>query len=171
MGLPRCSPAISPVIGAMLLVVITVVLSALVYLLVLSGPPPGVDPSRFQYIRILEIRTPGDPITPPCDDSCIRLIHDGTASLQNDRISALVIGNDETIRANITTLNGKNFVPTMHTGVKNLGGPGSRSSTWDPGEEIYIDLKEGLVQDGDLVTVRIIDKETDLVISEDTARA
>jgi flagellin-like protein len=167
----RQPQGISPVIGAMLLVGMTVVLSALVWLLVFTGQPAGIAPSRFQYIHIVAITHPGDPVVPPCDDSCILLIHEGTAPLENDRISALVLGNDEAIKANITTLNGKKFLPTKHTGVKNLGGPGSRGSAWDPGEEIYIDLGAGLVSDGDLVTVRIIDKDSNLVISEDTARA
>jgi FlaG/FlaF family flagellin (archaellin) len=169
---PRRQPqAISPVIGAMLLVGMTVVLSSLVYLLVVSGTPSLMGPPQIQYVHIVAIRHAGDPLTPPCDDSCILLIHEGTAPLENDRISALILGNDEAIKANITTLNGKKFLPTKHTGVKNLGGPGSRGSAWDPGEEIYIDLKEGLVMAGDLVTVRIIDKNSNLVISEDTARA
>ncbi|HMA05021.1 MAG TPA: type IV pilin N-terminal domain-containing protein [Methanomicrobiales archaeon] len=167
----RSFPAVSPVIGAMLLVGMTVVLSALVYLLVLSAPPPVIDPSRFQFIHITDIRHPGDPVATPCDDSCILLIHEGNAPLENDRLSAIILGNDEMVRANITTLNGKKYPATKHFGVKNLGGAGSRGSTWDPGEEIYIDLKEDLVKEGDLVTVRIVDKDSNLVISEDTARA
>jgi flagellin-like protein len=162
---------ISPVIGTILLVGITVVLSAAVWLLAFSGQPAAIDPPRFQYIHIVAIYHPGDPLVPPCDDSCILLIHRGTAPLENDRISALILGNDEAIRANITTLNGKKFLPTKHTGVKNLGGAGSRGPAWNPGEEIYIDLKEDLVMAGDLVTVRIIDRDSNLVISEDTARA
>lgn len=167
----RPSHGISPVIATMLLVGMTVVLSALVYLMVLAAPQPGIDPSLFQYIHIMEVRHPGDPVSPPCDDSCILLIHEGTASLENDRISAVILGNNEMVKANVTTLNGKKYLSTKHTGVKNLGGAGSRGSTWDPGEEIYIDLKEDLVKEGDFVTVRIIDKTSNLVISEDSARA
>jgi len=167
----RLSPGISPVMGTMLLVGMTVVLSSLVYLLVLAAPQAGIDPSRFQYIHITEIRHPGDPITPPCDDSCILLIHEGNAPLDNDQLSAVILGNNEMVKANITTLNGKKYPATKHFGVKNLGGAGSRGQTWDPGEEIYIDLKDDLLEEGDLVTVRIVDKTTDLVISEDTARA
>ncbi len=168
---PRWSPAISPVIGTMLLVGMTVVLSALVYALVLANPQPGIDPSKLQYIRILEVRHPGDPESPPCDDSCVRLLHEGTHGLENDRLSAVILGNDQMVRANITTLNGLKFPATKHTGVKNLGGAGSRGATWEPGEEIYIDLKEGLVEAGDRVTVRIVDLDSDLVISESTVRA
>jgi flagellin-like protein len=166
----RASPAISPVIATVLLVGMTVVLSALVYLLALSAPPPGIDPSRFQYIQIVAVRHAGDALTPTCDDSCILLLHKGNAPLGNDGISAIVIRNDEKLAANITTLNGKRFIGTKHFGVENLGGPGSRSSTWDPGEEIWIDLSENSVAAGDLVTVRIIDQASDIVISEDTAR-
>lgn len=166
----RLSHAISPVIATMLLVGMTVVLSALVYLLVLAAPPPGIDPSRFQYIHIVAVRHAGDPFTPACDDSCILLIHEGNAALGNDGISAIVLRNDEKLPANITTLNGKRFVSTKHYGVENLGGPGSRASTWDPGEEIWIDLSDNSVKAGDLVTVRIIDQAQDIVISEDTAR-
>ncbi|MDD1667491.1 MAG: type IV pilin N-terminal domain-containing protein [Methanomicrobiales archaeon] len=166
----RASPAISPVIGTVLLVGMTVILSALVYLLVLAAPPPGIDPSRFQYIRIVAVRQAGDPFTPTCDDSCLILLHEGNAPLGNDGISAVVLRNDETLIANVTTLNGKRFISTKHFGVEHLGGPGSRGSAWDPGEEIWIDLREHAVAEGDLVTVRIIDRDSDLVLSEDTAR-
>lgn len=167
----RSSRAISPVIATMLLVGMTVVLSALVYLLVLTGPQPGIDPSRFQYIHILAIRHAGDTFSPTCDDSCILLIHDGNGPLENDGISALVLKNGQPMKVNITTLNGDKAVKTVHTGFRRLGGPGSRGSRWDPGEEIYVDLNDNSVKAGDFVTVRIIDKATGLVISEDTARA
>jgi hypothetical protein len=162
----------------MLLVGMTVVLSALVYLLVLAAPPSGIDPSRFQYIHIMEIRITGkheeDTLPPACDDSCILLIHEGNGPLQNDGISAVVLGNNKVVKANITTLNGGLFPKTKHFGAEHVSGPGSKGpvgSTWDPGEEIYLDLNEHSLGPGDLVTVRIIDTESDLVISEDTARA
>ncbi|HVN65005.1 MAG TPA: type IV pilin [Methanomicrobiales archaeon] len=173
----RVPPAISPVIGAMLLVGLTVVLSALVYLLVLSGPPVGIDPSRFQYIRIMEIRHAGDTFTPQCDDSCIRLIHEGNAPLRSNDLSAVVLRNNVMLKTNITTLNAGIFYTTKHDGAEYVTGPGSegpRLSTWDPGEEIYLDLTEskvGPTKAGDVMTVRIVDKESGLVISEDTARA
>ena len=176
---PRRQPhGISPVIGAMLLVGMTVVLSALVYLLVLSGPSPWMSPPRLQYIHITEIRITGthlkDTTPPACDDSCIFLIHEGNAPLENDRISAVILGNGKIEKANITTLNAGLFAKTKHNGAEHLSGPGSegpRGSTWDPGEEIYVDLNEKSIRAGDLVTVRIIDRDSWLVISEDTARA
>lgn len=175
---PHHSRAISPVIATMLLVGMTVVLSSLVYLLVSNVPQAGIDPSRFQFIRITEIRITGkhvkDTSPPACDDSCIFLIHDGNGPLGNDRISAVVLVNSRIEKANITTLNADLFIKTKHDGVEHLSGPGSGGpigSSWDPGEEIYIDLNEHSIQPGDLVTVRIIDKTADLVISEDTARA
>ncbi|MDD1666413.1 MAG: hypothetical protein LUQ23_02630 [Methanomicrobiales archaeon] len=174
----RLSPGISPVMGTMLLVGMTVVLSSLVYLLVLAAPQAGIDPSRFQYIRITEIRIMEkhvkDTSPPACDDSCIFLIHDGNAPLGNDRITAVVLGNNRIEKANITTMNADLFIKTKHDGVEHLSGPGSKGSigsSWNPGEEIYIDLNEHSIQAGDLVTVRIVDKDSNLVISEDTARA
>ena len=166
----RPPPGISPVIATMLLVGLTIVLSALVYLLVSAAPQAGIEPSRLQYIHITAIRHAGDPFTLSCDDSCILLLHEGNAPLENDGLSALVLRNDERLRANITTMNGKSFLSTKHDGVEHLSGPGSKGSTWDPGEEIWIDLNDGSVKAGDLVTVRIIDRATNLVISEDTAR-
>jgi hypothetical protein len=170
----RRSPAISPVIATMLLVGMTVVLSALVYLLVLAAPPAGIHPSRLQYIHILAVRHEGDPFTPNCDDSCVLLIHEGTSPLENDALSAVILKNGQPMKANITTMNANHFYSTVHTGVDHLWGPGSdgpRGSRWNPGEEIYIDLNDHSVKAGDIVTVRIIDGTTDLVLSEDTARA
>jgi hypothetical protein len=158
----------------MLLVGMTVVLSALVYLLVLAAPQAGMDPSRLQYIHITAIRHEGDPFSPNCDDSCILLIHEGNAPLGNDDLSAVILRNSEKLAANITTLNAYHFYSTKHNGVDHLwgaGSEGSRGSSWDPGEEIYIDLNDHTVKAGDLMTVRIIDRTTDLVISEDTVRA
>jgi flagellin-like protein len=167
----RHSRAISPVIATMLLVGMTVVLSTLVYLLVSTAPQAGIDPSRFQYIHILAIRHAGDPFSTACDDSCILLIHEGNGPLENDGLSAIILRNNEKMNANITTMNAKRFISTKHNGVEDMSGPGSKGSSWDPGEEIWIDLAEESIKAGDLVTVRIIDKTADLVISEDTARA
>ncbi|MDD1664280.1 MAG: hypothetical protein LUQ32_02900 [Methanomicrobiales archaeon] len=177
MAARRHSRAISPVIATMILVGMTVVLSALVYLM-LANPLAGIKPSRFQYIHITEIRITGkhvkDTSPPACDDSCIFLIHEGNAPLENDRVSAVILGNGEMVKANITTLNAGLFPKTKHNGVEHVSGPGSegsKGSSWDPGEEVYIDLNEHSILAGELVTVRIIDKDSQLVISEDTARA
>ena len=169
----RHLPAISPVIGAMLLVGITAVLSALVYLLVIAGPSVGLTQPRLQYMRIVTVRQAGDPFTDGCDDSCVILLHEGNAPLRNDDLSAVVLRNNEKLKANITTMNAYLFYWTKHDGVAHISGPGaagSKGSTWDPGEEIWIDLNDKSLKAGDLVTVRIIDKTSNLVISEDTAR-
>jgi hypothetical protein len=158
----------------MLLVGMTVVLSALVYLLVLATPQAGLDPSRLQYIHILAIRHEGDPFSPNCDDSCILLIHEGNAPLENDGLSATILKNGQPMKVNITTMNAYLFYSTKHTGVDHLWGPGSegsKGSRWDPGEEIYLDLNDHSVKAGDFVTVRIVDRASDLLLSEDTARA
>ncbi len=173
MDLRRQPQGISPVIATMLLVGITVVLSALVYLLVFA-PPAWIDPSRFQYIHITAIQHAGDPFTPNCDDSCIRLIHEGNAPLGNNDLAAIILRNGVELSANITTLNANLFTKTKHTGVDHVFGPGAdgpKGSAWNPGEEVYIDLNDKTVKAGDFVTVRIIDRTSGLVISEDTARA
>ena len=167
----RTASGVSPVLATMLLVGLTIAVSALAYLLLSGFSPAGIDPSRMQYLRITTVRHAGDVFTPACDDSCIVLIHEGTASLGNEGLSALILRNGERLPANVTTLNGKAFIPTIHTGVESLSGPGSKGPSWDPGEEIWIDLSDGSVKAGDFVTVRIIDKDSNLVISEDTARA
>jgi flagellin-like protein len=170
----RATRAISPVIATLLLVGMTFVLSALVYLLVIAAPPSGIDPSRFQYIHIMEIRHAGDTYSPNCDDSCIRLIHEGNAPLGNNDLAAVILRNGVELPANITTLNANLFLRTKHNGVDHVFGPGAdgpKGSAWNPGEEVYIDLNDRTVKAGDFVTVRIIDKTSGLVISEDTARA
>jgi hypothetical protein len=149
-----------------------------VYLMVASAPPPEIDPSKFQYIRIVEVRITGkhdDQVVPRgCDDSCIFLVHEGNGRLKNDRVAAVVLGNDRMVKANITTLNAGQFPKTRHFGAEHVSGPGSEGpagSTWDPGEEIYLDLNEKTLHTGDLVTVRIIDRDSNIIISEDTTRA
>jgi hypothetical protein len=163
----------------MLLVGITVVLSALVYLLVMAGPIPGMDFPGPQYIHIVEIRHAGDPVETDCEDSCIKLIHLGNRALENNALAADILKGGVTIMVstdhgvtpvNITTMNGQKFPATKHDGVKTLSGSGARGATWEPGEETWILLRKNLIREGDLITVRIIHKPTNLVISEDTAR-
>jgi hypothetical protein len=167
----RQPQGISPVIGAMLLAGMTVVLSAIVYVLVAGLPIMAqVDPAGFQYISITTLRLGSGEPYPLCDN-CIILLHRGNRALKNDDLSAIVLSNGATLAANISTLNGQKYSSTAHAGLHRLGGPGSREKTWDPGEEIWLDLKAGLIREGDLVTVRIIHKPSHLVISEDTAQA
>ncbi len=72
---------------------------------------------------------------------------------------------------NITTMNGNKLLQTKHDGVQRMYGEGSKGATWEPGEEIVILVRKNIINEGDLITVRIIHKPTSLVISEDTARA
>ena len=158
----------------------TAVLAALVCLMVLAVPNLGMDFPGSQYIHITGIRHAGDPPEAGCEDRCIKLLHRGTKALENNALAAVILKNGETLMVstdhgvtpvNITTMNGLKFPTTKHDGVQTLSGAGTQGATWEPGEEIWILLRKNLVQEGDTITVRIIHKPTDLVISEDTVRA
>jgi len=133
-----------------------------------------------QYIHIIEIRHAGDPDETDCEDRCIKLLHRGTRALENNALAAIILKNRVTMMVstdggatpiNITTMNGLKFPKTKHDGVQTLSGTGTKGATWEPGEEIWILLRKNLIKEGDLITVRIIHKPTNIVISEDTARA
>lgn len=78
--------------------------------------------------------------------------------LENDLLMAKIFVNDEELLACIYTLNGYNFIPTRHYGVKFIGGSGCRGLYFSPRETIIIDLKNGYIRPGDKVTVFIYQK-------------
>ncbi|MDD3574272.1 hypothetical protein [Methanospirillum sp.] len=78
--------------------------------------------------------------------------------LENDLLMAKIFVNDEELLACIYTLNGHNFIPTRHYGVKFIGGSGCRGLYFSPRETIIIDLKNGYIRPGDKVTIFIYQK-------------
>lgn len=82
----------------------------------------------------------------------------GSEELENDNLRAKLFVNNTELLACIYTLNGHDFIPTRHYGVKYIGGSGSRNLYFSPKECIVIDLKNGYIRPGDEVTLFIYQK-------------
>jgi len=78
--------------------------------------------------------------------------------LENDKLRAKIFVNDEELLACIYSLNGHNFIPTHHYGVKYIGGSGCKGLYFSYKESIVIDLKNGYIKPGDEVVLYIYQK-------------
>lgn len=88
-------------------------------------------------------------------DSQVVIRSFATEELDNHDLQAVIYVNDEKILACISTLNGHDFIPTHHYGVKTMGGSGCQGKFFSPGESIVIDLKNGRIRPGNVVELRI----------------
>jgi hypothetical protein len=98
-------------------------------------------------------------------DSRVLLCHTGTAGLENDKLKALFYLNNSILPCRISTMNGYNFIPTVHVGVQTMAGMGCSGETWEPGEKIMIDFTDGTFHPGDRVRMDVIYKPTGGLVS------
>jgi hypothetical protein len=150
--------------GNILMLIIIFILAAILVAMILSMPllQYSFTPAIFTITRIESV----DEITQQrCDDSRVILLHTGTAIYQNKNLKAQFYKNGIQVDANIATMNGHDFISTIHTGVQWMGGMGCSGMTWTPGEMICIDFADGTFHPGDSVRVDIIDKSMNQVIS------
>ena len=150
--------------GNILMLIIIFILAAILIAMILSMPllQYSFTPAIFTITRIESV----DEITQQrCDDSRVILLHTGTAIYQNKNLKAQFYKNGIQVDANIATMNGHDFISTIHTGVQWMGGMGCSGMTWTPGEMICIDFSDGTFHPGDSVRVDIIDKSMNQVIS------
>ncbi len=104
-------------------------------------------------------------------DSRMIILHTGTTSYMNANLKAYVFRNGQPLSCVIETLNGNDFISTVHTGVQWIGYAGCSGTTWAPGEMSAIDFTDGTFHPGDLVQIDIIDKSTNTIISRHAFRA
>lgn len=147
------------------MVAITIILSLLV-LLFFHMPPLDYDinpiPAIFTITNILH----DDEITGVTNyDSRMILLHTGTISYENANLRANLFKNGQPVGCVIETLNGNDFISTVHLGVQWMGGAGCSGTIWAPGEMTAIDFTDGTFQPGDSVQIDIVDKSTNQVIS------
>lgn len=81
--------------------------------------------------------------------------------LDNDRLMTFIQVNGIELLARINTLQGHDFIPTRHLGVKTIGGSGCRGQFFSPGESIVIDLKNGYIKPHDKVELLIYQRSSD----------
>jgi hypothetical protein len=159
------STASSHTTAAILLIAITIILAALVLLMFRMPVFEWAKPPSFLEIqKIYHVNEEGVLNY----DSRVLLYHHGTGSLKNDDLKAVFYRNGETLPCRIMTLNGHNFISTVHIGVQTIGGMGCSGTSWDPREKIMIDFTDGTFHPGDLVRVDILGKPLGNLISSHT---
>lgn len=98
-------------------------------------------------------------------DSRVLLYHHGTEKLENDLLTASFYRNDQKLNCRISTMNGHNFIPTVHIGIQTMGGSGCTGTWWEPGEQIMIDFTDGTFHPGDNIRFEVYQKPSGVLIS------
>jgi hypothetical protein len=98
-------------------------------------------------------------------DSRVLLLHTGTSDYQNKNLKAKFYKNGQPVSCTIATMNGHDFISTVHMGVQWMGGSGCSGVTWSPGERVCIDFSDGTFHPGNTVQMDIIDKITNATLS------
>lgn len=154
--------ASSQTTATILLIAITIILAALVLLMFHMPPLFWEKPPSFLEIQKIYFTNEQGILN---YDSRVLLMHHGTASLVNNNLTASFYRNGEQVPCRISTMNGHNFISTVHIGVQTMGGLGCSGTTWEPGEKIIIDLTDETFHPGDSVRVDIFQKPADTLIS------
>ncbi|MCK9318581.1 type IV pilin, partial [Methanoculleus sp.] len=163
--------ALSHTHATLLMVVITIILAALVLLMVLAMIPSWswAEPS-LPPIIITGVSHASGETGKVTYASRIFLLNNDSTVYENDRLKA-VFYRDGQRTSSVQTLNGHLLISSRHDGVKYIEGEGCRSLYWNPGEEMVVDLTDKTLVPGVMVTVEIVDKQTEKVISKHSARA
>jgi hypothetical protein len=150
------------------MVAITILLALLVYLLFqmpnmeIYKPPSFLEIKKVFCINEAGINN---------FDSRVLLFHHGTEKLENDRLTASFFRNGQKLNCRISTLNGHNFIPTVHIGIQTIAGSGCTGTWWEPGEQIMIDFTDGTFHPGDSIRFEVYKKPSGTLISSYTAVA
>lgn len=157
----------SNTIATILLVTITIILVVLILLLCLRFfPLPEWKITTIPAIFVITSVIHVDDYTSHMNyDSRMIVRHAGTVSYNNANLKATIYRNGQPLSCVISTLNGNDFISTVHLGVQWIGGLGCSGATWTPGEMTAIDLTDGTFHPGDVARIDIIDKSTNAVIS------
>jgi len=164
-SLIRNDDATSYPIGVILSVAITVML-ALIVLLLLQVQPFTLNVEKIPVIFTITSIESVDELTGHMNyDSRVLLLHTGKTDFQNKNLKAIFSKNGQLVPCVIATMNGNDFISTVHSGVQWMGGPGCSGALWSQGEPICIDFSDGTFHPGDNVQMDIVDKETNVIIS------
>ena len=162
----------SHTIAIILLVAITIILFVLILLFCLRFFPMfewkiTTIPAIFVITNVVHVDDYNGKLN---YDSRLIITHKGTISYKNSNLKATIYRNGKPLNCVIGTLNGNEFIKTVHYGVQWIGYAGCSGATWAPGEMSAIDLTDGTFHPGDTAQIDIIDKSTNQVISRHVYR-
>ena len=151
------------------MLVVTFILAVLVLLLMVQLPNM-YDQSVPAIFKITKVRH-DDGHNHLNYDSYVVVQNTGTTGYRNMNLYALTYRDGILLGASITTINGNAYISTHHYQIQTLGGQGSHGTTWDPGEKISIDYRDGTFHPGNVVTFEVYDVATQQIISRHTYTA
>lgn len=148
---------------AVILMVALVFLLAIAVLLMFQipdfswGPPPSI-----MKITRIEDR---DEDTGVLDyNSWIVLVHSGDKRYENTLLRAIIYRNGKFLNSVFIKFSG--FIHHHPPGIDKTGGQGTAGSYWDPGEMVFIDMRDGTIRPGDEICVDIRYIPTNETISQ-----
>jgi len=155
----------SHTIAVILMVTITILLALLAYLMFQMPNMEIYKPPSFLEIKKVYSTNEAGTIN---YDSRVLLYHHGTERLENDRLKASFFRNNQKLDCRISTMNGHNFISTVHIGIQTMGGSGCTGTWWEPGEQIMIDFTDGTFHPGDNIRFEVYQKPSGALISSYT---
>ena len=165
----KCEISVSPVQATIILVAITVILASMV--LLLFQMPSFVSRTQPPPVFIISNVVHTDSQTGALDyDSRLVILHNGTKNYQNNNLSANVYRNGGDWSCYIETLNGEHFIPTHHYKIERISGSGCSGNLFTPGEQLVVNLKDGIFHPGDIARFDVIDTPSGAVISSHTIK-
>ncbi len=157
--------------AALLMVAITVILAILLLLMLLAMIPSwSWSEPELPPVVITEIVHTSGVTGKLTYAGRVYLLNNGSTIYENDCLKA-VFYRDGWKFCTVKTLNGHLLIPSHHYGVRYIKGEGCRSPYWNPGEVMEIDLADRNIVPGVMITVEIIDKQTNKMISKHTVKA
>ncbi|WP_440950582.1 hypothetical protein [Methanosphaerula subterraneus] len=159
--------AVSNPVGTILMVALTILLVALLFF--------GIFPNLFDMtpsvIQITGVRHYDDETGRLNYDSRVILIYKGEKRLDNTGLRAVFYRNEQQLPAVIGTMNGNQFISTVHNGVQWIGGEGCKDSGWCFNQMMSIDLTDRTFFPNDMVRIDVIEKAGGRIISRSRFRA
>jgi hypothetical protein len=153
----------SQAIAVILIIAITILLALLIHFSIVNMEMYKT-PSFLEIKKVYSTNEAGSMNF----DSRVLLYHHGSERLENDRLKAIFYRNGQKLDCRISTMNGHNFIPTVHIGIQTMGGSGCTGTWWEPGEQIMIDFNDGTFHPGDTIRFEVYQKESDTLISSYT---
>lgn len=160
--------AVSSPVGTILMVALTILLAALMLFIMFPSLFDAAVPSPIQ---ITAVRHYDEQTGRLNFDSRVILVYKGEKRLNNTCLRAVFYRNEQQVPAVISTLNGYQFINTVHTGVQWIGGEGCRDGGWCPDQMVSIDLADHTFIPGDVVRLDVIEMPGNQVISRSRYRA
>ncbi len=159
--------------GIVLMIGISVILAILILLMCLGFLVPQGEATPQDIFKIITVNHYDTNGKMDCN-SYVTLINTAKKSYRNRYLYVKLFVNGVPSNAKLPTLNGYAFCNSDHTGVKNIGGPGTKgnmeysTARWYEGQYIFIDFNDGTFRPGDTICIEVYDGMTNRMISRDT---